>query len=47
LHLDEPNCAVKGALDTNEIAWSRYKSYVQMITGEEENYRTDIYGEKK
>jgi len=47
LHLDEPNCAVKGALDTSEIAWSRYKSYVQMTTGEEENYRTDIYGEKK
>lgn len=47
LHLDEPNCAVKGALDMKEIDWSRYKSYVQMITGEEENYRTDIYGEKK
>lgn len=47
LHLDEPKCAVKEALDNDEIAWSRYKSYVQMITGEEENYRIDIYGEKK
>ncbi len=47
LHLDEPKCAVKEALDHDEIAWSRYKSYVQMITGEEENYRIDIYGEKK
>ncbi|MEP3207647.1 MAG: ribosome small subunit-dependent GTPase A [Maribacter sp.] len=47
LHLDEPKCAVKQALDNDEIAWSRYKSYVQMITGEEENYRIDIYGEKK
>tara|TARA_R110002051_G_scaffold325678_2_gene430107 strand:- start:20537 stop:21490 length:954 start_codon:yes stop_codon:yes gene_type:complete len=47
LHLEEPNCAIKNALEIDEIAWSRYRSYVQMITGEEENYRTDIYGEKK
>lgn len=47
LHLDEPKCAVKDALDAGEVAWSRYKSYVQMITGEEENYRTDTYGDKK
>lgn len=46
LHLDEPNCAVKMALDEDRIAWSRYRSYVQMISGEQENYRTDIYGEK-
>lgn len=46
LHIDEPNCAVKNALDADEIAWSRYKSYVQMVSGEEENYRTDIYGQK-
>ncbi len=47
LHLDEPNCAVKEALDADEVSWSRYKSYVQMLTGEEENYRTDLFGEKK
>lgn len=47
LHIEEPKCAIKEALDKDEIAWSRYRSYVQMITGEEENYRTDIYGEKK
>jgi ribosome biogenesis GTPase len=46
LHLDEPHCAVKKALDNNEVAWSRYKSYVQMLSGEQENYRLDIYGEK-
>lgn len=46
LHLDEPNCAVKMALDEDRIAWSRYRSYVQMISGEQENYRTDIYSEK-
>ncbi len=46
MHLDEPSCAVKTALEANSIAWSRYKSYVQMVAGEEESYRTDIYGEK-
>ncbi|MCX2680418.1 ribosome small subunit-dependent GTPase A [Galbibacter sp. EGI 63066] len=45
LHIDEPKCAVKAALENNEIAWSRYKSYLQILEGEDENYRTDIYGE--
>ena len=43
LHLDEPKCAIKEALERGEIAWSRYRSYVQMVTGEEENYRVDIH----
>lgn len=43
LHLEEPHCAVKEALENEEIAWSRYRSYLQMIEGEEENYRKDIY----
>lgn len=47
LHLDEPGCAVKEALEKGTISWSRYKSYVQMLTGEEESYRTDLFGEKK
>lgn len=46
LHLDEPQCAVKDALDNDAVAWSRYKSYVQMVTGEEENYRVDIHNTK-
>lgn len=46
LHMDEPKCAIKQALENDEIAWSRYRSYVQMITGEEENYRTDNYRER-
>ncbi|MGB5821564.1 MAG: ribosome small subunit-dependent GTPase A [Saonia sp.] len=46
LHLDEPQCAIKKALEKDEIAWSRYKSYVQMVSGEEENYRVDVYNEK-
>ncbi|MGB5667992.1 MAG: ribosome small subunit-dependent GTPase A [Maribacter sp.] len=37
LHLDEPSCAVKQALENGEVAWSRYNSYVQMVTGEGES----------
>ena len=47
LHKDEPKCAVKDALDNDEIAWSRYKSYLQLLEGDEENYRNDIYGEDR
>ncbi|MCK0161791.1 ribosome small subunit-dependent GTPase A [Allomuricauda sp. F6463D] len=43
LHLDEPKCAIKDALEDDEIAASRYRSYVQMLTGDEDNYRADIY----
>ena len=42
IHLNEPNCAVKDALEREEISWSRYKSYLQILEGEDENYRTDI-----
>lgn len=45
LHVDEPKCAVKDALEADEIAWSRYKSYLQILEGDEESYRTDIYAE--
>lgn len=45
LHLDEPKCAVKQAVEAGTVAWSRYKSYLQIIQGEEENYRTDAYSE--
>lgn len=43
LHLDEPKCAIKEALENDQIAWSRYKSYVAIIEGEEEHYRKDNY----
>jgi ribosome biogenesis GTPase len=43
LHIEEPNCAVKNALDKDEVAYSRYKSYVQIIENDDENYRTDIW----
>ena len=41
LHVQEPHCAVKKALDNDEIAYSRYRSYLQILEGEDENYRTD------
>jgi ribosome biogenesis GTPase len=47
LHRDEPNCAVKEALNRDELSWSRYKSYIQILDGEEESYRTDIYKDGK
>lgn len=43
LHIEEPQCAIKEALEEEEIAWSRYKSYLQILEGEEEHYRKDIY----
>ncbi|GAA4268415.1 ribosome small subunit-dependent GTPase A [Hyunsoonleella aestuarii] len=45
LHLQEPKCAIKKALDDNEIAFSRYRSYLQIIEGEDEHYRTDNWDE--
>lgn len=41
LHIKEPNCAVKDALERDEISASRYRSYVQIVEGENEHYRTD------
>lgn len=43
LHLEEPKCAVKDALDNDELHWSRYKSYVKIMEGDEEQYRKDQY----
>lgn len=43
LHIKEPKCAVKDALDADEIAFSRYRSYLQIMEGEDEHYRTDIW----
>ena len=41
LHVQEPKCAVKKALEEDEVAYSRYKSYLQILEGEDEHYRTD------
>tara|TARA_R110002049_G_scaffold308754_1_gene513929 strand:+ start:73049 stop:74005 length:957 start_codon:yes stop_codon:yes gene_type:complete len=41
LHIQEPHCAVKAALDNDAIAFSRYRSYLQIVEGEDEHYRTE------
>lgn len=46
MHIEEPKCAIKEALDKEELSWSRYKSYLQILEGEDEHYRTDIYPKK-
>lgn len=43
LHTEEPKCAVKKALENNQIAASRYNSYLQILEGDEQHYRTDIW----
>jgi ribosome biogenesis GTPase len=47
LHKEEPHCAIKKALENDEIAWSRYRSYLQILEGEDEHYRTDIYNDER
>lgn len=42
-HVHEPKCAVKQAVGADEIAASRYKSYIQILDGEDANYRTDVH----
>ncbi|MBK0348137.1 ribosome small subunit-dependent GTPase A [Aerococcaceae bacterium zg-ZJ1578] len=45
LHINEPNCAVKQAVDSNEIATSRYQNYCQIL--EKIEQRKPIYRKKK
>ncbi|MCC1483874.1 ribosome small subunit-dependent GTPase A [Winogradskyella immobilis] len=45
LHLKEPKCAVKKALENDKISYSRYRSYLQILEGEDEHYRTDNWNE--
>ncbi|WP_431243192.1 ribosome small subunit-dependent GTPase A [Flavobacterium sp. P21] len=47
LHKEEPHCAIKATLEKDEIAWSRYNSYLKILEGDEEHYRTDTYGEDR
>ncbi|MFT4610652.1 MAG: ribosome biogenesis GTPase [Glaciecola sp.] len=46
LHVEEPKCAVKEALENDEISFSRYRSYLKILEGEDEHYRTDNWEEK-
>ena len=46
LHIHEPSCAIKEALDNDDIAFSRYRSYIQILEGEDESFRTDNHDEE-
>jgi ribosome biogenesis GTPase / thiamine phosphate phosphatase len=39
LHLDEPGCAVRNAVEGGEIAFLRYKSYLNIMEGDNNKYR--------
>lgn len=45
LHLEEPGCAVKDALEQNLLAPTRYESYKNMVLGTDDDnpYRHDIH----
>jgi ribosome biogenesis GTPase len=39
LHLDEPGCAVRNAVENGNIAFLRYKSYLNIMEGDNGKYR--------
>ena len=43
LHINEPKCAVKLALENGEIAPSRYKNYLNMLEQDEDSFRINRY----
>ncbi len=47
LHKEEPYCAIKKALEEDKISWTRYNSYLKILEGDDENYRTDIYNDDR
>lgn len=44
LHLNEPQCAIKDALEEGTLFWSRYNSYIQLLEGDD-TYRKDAFRE--
>jgi ribosome biogenesis GTPase / thiamine phosphate phosphatase len=38
-HINEPDCAVKDAVDEGEIAWTRYKSYLNIVLDDDDKHR--------
>jgi ribosome biogenesis GTPase / thiamine phosphate phosphatase len=46
LHINEPNCAIKDAVEKGTITYWRYQNYAQLVLGDDTNYRTAIYPTK-
>ncbi len=47
LHKEEPHCAIKKALENDEISWTRYNSYLKILESDDENYRVDSFDEDR
>ena len=47
LHKEEPHCAIKKALDEDKISFTRYNSYLKILEGDDEHFRTDIYNDDR
>jgi ribosome biogenesis GTPase / thiamine phosphate phosphatase len=45
-HINEPNCAIKEAVENGNISFWRYQNYIQLVLGDDTNYRTSIYPPK-
>jgi len=46
LHVNEPGCKIRDAVEQGKIAESRFKNYLGLIRGEDESpYRQDVYAE--
>ena len=43
----DASAGVKAALEKDEIAWSRYNSYLKILEGDDEHYRIDSYDEDR
>lgn len=43
MHINEPNCAVKKALEENKLSISRYESYLSLFFEDKGKYRTSRY----
>lgn len=43
LHYNEPNCAIKKAVDNNDISEFRYNNYLSLLNSDDSNFRVDNY----